>query len=177
MADTDTLFFDESGTFAALRAIASGLSAGTPGNGTAPADLSSATAVPIADLNGSWYLQIVPEGPHDWVEIRGPLRIEVAPPRLRVSADIYVNQIPPSPDEPFEVLSPVPHAPLVIEGNWYPQMPFDEYAWYLRSRTAVYTEGTLTTRQVSSSWSALALPQASNIRNCPTVPRCASLAG
>lgn len=157
MSDRTPLIYDETGSFAALQAMASALNGASAAlnNGT-EAD-SPASFLPVGDLNGSWYLQITPDGPHEWAEIRGPLRIEVSPPRLRVSADIYVNRTPPPVGTPLEILSPIPPSPLTIEGNWYPQFPFEQYAWYLRSTSAVYASGVLTINFDCRFWDAFVL--------------------
>lgn len=145
MSASNNLLYDESGAFTALQKMMSDVIAPSPVLANATVE-DSVPALPLADLNGSWYLQLTPVEPQDpntWVEIRGPLRIEVAPPRMRVSGDIYVDQTPPSAGAVANP-SPVPPSPQVIGQNWYPQLPFDQYAWYLRSRMVSYVDGVLT---------------------------------
>jgi hypothetical protein len=150
MADPNTLIYDETGMLALVEAWERARN-GSGGNREAE-NRATENSLPLAELNGSWYLQITPMGPHEFVEIRGPLRIEVAPPLLRVSGDIYVNTTPPPSGQPFEVLPPVPPSPLVIGTNWYPQLPFDEYTWYLRSTTVIYANGVLTVKFERRIW-------------------------
>src|SRR5688572_9861942 len=60
---------------------------------------ADAPVMPARLLNGSWYLHFVPEGPHTAQAIRGPMRIEIAPPRVRISGDIYVARSGPGATE------------------------------------------------------------------------------
>lgn len=97
--------------------------------------------LPVRELNGSWYLQLTPRGPHTLIEIRGPMRIEVSLPKLRISGDVYVRK--PVGPGPVEVLAPITHQPLLFGTNWYPQLPPAEYSWYFRSLGVSYNAGVL----------------------------------
>jgi hypothetical protein len=92
----------------------------------------------ISTLNGSWLLQLTPQGPpraQARSEIRGPMRIEVGAAALRVSGDVYVRQTPFPPSAPGA--PPLPPAP------WYPQFPLSQYSWYFRSTGATFDAGTV----------------------------------
>ena len=133
--DEEELEYDEDGSLALARALADG----------AQEDLglfpSRSRACKVGDLNGSWYLQLTPRGPHPLLEIRGPLRIEVARPRLRISGDIYVRR--PKLTATHEMLKPITDRPLFFGKRWYPQLPVGEYSWYFRSLGVRYKKGKL----------------------------------
>jgi hypothetical protein len=69
------------------------------------------------------------------------MRIEVAPPRLRISGDIYVTS--PMAAGPVEILRPITEKPLLFGKNWYPQLPISQYSWYFRSLGVTYKDGAL----------------------------------
>lgn len=103
----------------------------SPGPSRQPCNLST--------LNGSWLLQLTPQGPSRAQvrsEIRGPMRIEVGAAALRISGDIYVRQLPFPPHGP--ATPPLPPPP------WYPQLPLSQYSWYFRSTGATFDAGKLT---------------------------------
>ena len=77
----DYLLYDEDGSLTLARA-----------RRRADAARDEGPACPVKTLNGSWYLHFVPDGPHVVQLIRGPMRIEVARPRLRISGDVYVGK-------------------------------------------------------------------------------------
>lgn len=131
-----TFVYDEEGSLT-IQSIIRGLPERIPL--TLPCSLSA--------LNGSWLVHFVPEPPHFLrlgVEIRGPMRIEVAGRRLRISGDVY--QKPPTylaiRYEPLIWRRFVPGS-LVIRRNWYPAFPQNEYRWYFRSMGVYYTRGRL----------------------------------
>lgn len=140
--------YDEDGTLALARALGGGQAQFAD----ADADTAIARRAPSADiakkpckvgaLNGSWYIQLTPKGPHMLTEIRGPMRIEVAPPKLRVSGDIYINT-PMAGTGPVEILKPITNKPLLFGRNWYPQLPIKQYGWYFRSVGVTYDAGKL----------------------------------
>lgn len=134
--DEDALEYDEDGSLALGRAL-------RDMDGDEGGDSPSARkkACPVGDLDGSWYLQLTPRGPHLLTQIRGPLRIEVARPRLRISGDIYVRK--PSRASNLEVLRPITDRPLFFGRRWYPQLPTNEYSWYFRSLGVSYNSGKL----------------------------------
>jgi len=137
------LEYDEDGSLALARALAAhdlGGAVRRPASDT----LASPSNMPckVSDLNGSWYLQLRPTGPHVLTEIRGPMRIEVATPKLRVSGDIYVRKPSPSVGS-IEIFRPITESPLMFGNNWYPQFPFQEYSWYFRSLGISYKAGKL----------------------------------
>lgn len=129
-SDAYFMEFDEDGSLALARALSS-LGRGGRRPRAAAADATNAPCK-VGALDGSWYLQLTPKGPHALTEIRGPMRIEVAPPKLRVSGDIYVRR-PPADGGPIEILRPITERPLLFGKNWYPQFPLDQYGWYFRS--------------------------------------------
>src|SRR4051812_18435764 len=88
--DETSMEFDEDGSLALARALGLGTrpTAAARGDEVAPPGKPCKVSV----LNGSWYLQLTPRGPHALTEIRGPMRIEVAAPKLRVSGDVYVRK-------------------------------------------------------------------------------------
>lgn len=107
----------------------------------------------LTTLNGSWLLTLKPTSPHLLQQIRGPMRIEVQSPRLRISGDIYVKSLigpigPIRPGVTLPTASPEAAGPfipgsLVIKKNWYPAFPQSEYRWYFRSNGVTYSKGTL----------------------------------
>ncbi|MGC4042676.1 MAG: hypothetical protein QM758_02610 [Armatimonas sp.] len=143
MTDPDTLIYDETGLLAILDALQSTRnSKSAVSEGAAE---SKASFLPLDSLNGSWYLQLMPmNGQEVPAEIRGALRIEVTEARLRMSGDIYVSWTPQELDTNTGFPPPITPTPLVIGDNWYPHFPFDEYAWYFRSTSAIYAGGKLT---------------------------------
>jgi hypothetical protein len=108
-------------------------------------------------LKGSWLISFTPQGPHLPQAIRGPMRIEVEPTRLRVSGDIYVKRflLPPVIGQPV-LAEPFVAGSLVIQKNWYPAFPQSEYRWYFRSLGVTYAAGTLTFRFERRVWSTSA---------------------
>lgn len=132
--------FDEDGSLALARALSGG------GRAAAPVPTGAADVVNkpcnVGVLNGSWYLQLTPKGPHALTEIRGPMRIEVAPPKLRISGDVYVRKPGPG-DGPVEILRPITEQPLLFGKNWYPQFSIEQYSWYFRSLGVTYQSGKL----------------------------------
>ena len=137
--------YDEDGSLAlarALRAIET--------DGIASHDVAKKPC-PVGALNGSWYLQLTPTGPHTLMEIRGPMRIEVASPKLRISGDIYVRN--PTPiNGSIEIGKPITEQPFLFGKNWYPQFPIDQYAWYFRSVGVTYKTGNLVFKFERSLW-------------------------
>lgn len=139
----DALEYDEDGSLALARALST-----PPAEDRAPIGRTSAAAmsapqpIPLGDLNGSWFIQFVPKGPHELTFIRGPLRIEVSPPKLRISGDVYVKR-PDRSDRTFEMSRPITDDPLLFGSNWYPQLPRAEYSWYFRSLGVTYNRGKL----------------------------------
>jgi hypothetical protein len=104
----------------------------------------------VKTLNGSWYLHFVPEGPHVVQFIRGPMRIEVARPRLRISGDVYVGK--PGAAE-SELLRPFIQSSELFGRNWYPQLPLAQYSWYFRSVGVEYSNGKLVFKFERRLWS------------------------
>lgn len=142
-SDNYAMEFDEDGSLALARA----LSPAGAGASRGASDLGGAADVAkkpckVGVLNGSWYLQLTPKGPHVLTEIRGPMRIEVAPPKLRVSGDIYVRK-PGADGSPIEIQRPITEKPLLFGKNWYPQFSIDQYSWYFRSLGVTYQSGKL----------------------------------
>lgn len=138
--------FDEDGSLALARALNS-INAGADTlatSATPAANLANAAKKPcqVGVLNGSWYLQLTPRGPHVLTEIRGPMRIEVAPPKLRISGDIYVSK-PGANGGDIEILRPITEKPLLFGKNWYPQFSLNQYSWYFRSLGVTYQSGKL----------------------------------
>lgn len=137
--------YDEDGSLALARALAA-IATDT----AAPQDVAKKPC-PVGTLNGSWYLQLTPTGPHTLMEIRGPMRIEVASPKLRISGDIYVRK-PISTSGPIEIGKPITERPFLFGKNWYPQFPIDQYAWYFRSLGVTYNNGKLVFKFERSLW-------------------------
>jgi hypothetical protein len=110
-------------------------------------------------LNGSWLLTLTPTGSDLPMQVRGPMRIEVQSPRLRISGDIYVKSLQESFSSARTVsTSPVVNGPfvpgsLVIRKNWYPAFPQSEYRWYFRSTGVSYSEGKLLFKFERHLWS------------------------
>jgi hypothetical protein len=109
-----------------------------------------------ATLNGSWLLTLSPSRSDLPAQIRGPMRIEVQSPRMRISGDIYVRSL----REPISSVgtSPVVAGPfvpgsLVIGENWYPAFPQSEYRWYFRSTGVSYSQGKLLFKFERHVWS------------------------
>jgi len=150
-AGSSFMEYDEDGSLALARALGGGGSAGAG----AAADASSCDVAKkpcaVGLLNGSWYLQLTPKGPHTLMEIRGPMRIEVAPPKLRISGDIYVRK-PVGTSGAVEILRPITERPLLFGKNWYPQLPIDQYAWYFRSLGVTYNAGKLVFKFERNLW-------------------------
>lgn len=141
-SDDYFLEHDEDGSLALSRSLA-GVGAGTAARGAAADGAPDTAKKPckVGVLNGSWFLQLTPKGPHTHTEIRGPMRIEVASPKLRISGDIYIRK--PSAG-PIEILRPITETPMFFGKNWYPQLPTDQYSWYFRSVGVTYNVGKLT---------------------------------
>ncbi|MGB9367696.1 MAG: hypothetical protein WCE79_16960 [Xanthobacteraceae bacterium] len=129
---------DEDGSLALARSLMPG---GSPARGGVARDDTTARPCKVGVLNGSWFLQLTPKGPHTHTEIRGPMRIEVAAPKLRISGDIYIRK---PAAVPVEILRPITETPLFFGKNWYPQLPIDQYSWYFRSVGVNYNAGKLT---------------------------------
>lgn len=137
--------YDEDGSLALARALA-----------TIATDTSTSLDVakkpcPVGALNGSWFLQLTQTGPHTLMEIRGPMRIEVASPKLRISGDIYVRK-PTSTSGTIEIGKPITERPFLFGKNWYPQFPIGQYAWYFRSLGVTYKNGKLVFKFERSLW-------------------------
>ncbi len=113
---------------------------------------ADAPAMPARLLNGSWYLHFVPEGPHTAQAIRGPMRIEVAPPRVRISGDVYVAR---AGTGATEVLHPFVESAALFGRKWYPQLPMKQYAWHFRSVGVEYIGGVLTFKFERRVWSQM----------------------
>ncbi len=137
--------YDEDGSLALARALGA-IAADT----TASHDVAKKPCA-VGTLNGSWYLQLTPTGPHTLMEIRGPMRIEVAAPKLRISGDIYVRK-PISVSGPIEIGKPITDRPFLFGKNWYPQFPINQYAWYFRSLGVTYQKGKLVFKFERSLW-------------------------
>ncbi len=141
--NNNSLEYDEVGAFRLARAL-NAMRNGRSESGAAADVLMNPTQTPcnVISLNGSWYLQLTPRGPHPLIEIRGPMRIEAAPPKLRISGDIYVNMPGPS-NGLVEMLRPIPEMSQLFGKNWYPHMLPEQYSWYFRSIGATYNAGKL----------------------------------
>jgi len=100
----------------------------------------------LATLNGSWLLTLTPTRPGRPTQVRGPMRIEVQTPRLRISGDIYVTS-------PVVAGSFVPGSQVIRE-NWYPAFPQSEYRWYFRSTGVSYSKGKLLFKFERHLWSS-----------------------
>jgi hypothetical protein len=96
----------------------------------------------VRSLNGSWYIQLLPQQRFSPSEIRGPMRIQVGDDLLRISGDVYVKRRWAFPFEP-PVLAPISDQPLLIGKRWYPQLPKKEYSWYFRSEGVMFKNGRL----------------------------------
>lgn len=144
----DSLEYDEDGSLALARELADEIVATRTGR-LATETLFDRPCL-LSDLNGSWFLQLVPQGPHIPTQIRGPMRIEAVRPRLRISGDIYVSRPVLAPS--LEVLQPIVTSPLLFRRNWYPQLPKGDYSWYFRSLGVVYNAGRLTFRFERHLW-------------------------
>jgi len=95
--------------------------------------ISPSNACELSSIDGSWLLLInVCDSQR---RVRGPMRIEVDGPSIRVSGDIYVKQLTAGEADP-EATSPITGDTLLIEDNWYPAYPQSEYRWYFRSQSA-----------------------------------------
>jgi hypothetical protein len=136
--DDYAMEYDEDGSLTLARALAGG--PGSGGTAEAPFDTAKKPCK-VGALNGSWYLQLTPKGPHTLTEIRGPMRVEVASPKLRISGDVYIRK--PTGAGPVEIQRPITEAPLFFGKNWYPQLPIKEYSWYFRSLGVTYNAGKL----------------------------------
>jgi hypothetical protein len=107
----------------------------------------------LATLNGSWLLTLTPASPHlphFATLIRGPMRIEVQSPRLRISGDMYVRSLITPPADAVSQFDP---SWLVIRKNWYPAFPQSEYRWYFRSTGVKYSNGKLLFKFERHLWS------------------------
>lgn len=147
--------YDEDGSLALARSLNS-LYSSTETGDSLPANLPALNNKPcqVGALNGSWYLQLRPQGAHSLMEIRGPMRIEVASPKLRVSGDIYVKK--PTPvNGSIEILRPITEKPLLIGKNWYPQFPIQQYSWYFRSLGVTYQNGKLVFKFERNLWNQI----------------------
>lgn len=105
----------------------------------------------LLTLKGSWILKLTPTTPHLLQHIRGPMRIEVQPRRLRVSGDIYVKRTIFTADP--ELAGPFVPGSLIIRRNWYPAFPQKEYRWYFRSTGVRYSKGELLFKFERHLWS------------------------
>ncbi|MDQ3814016.1 MAG: hypothetical protein M3347_08695, partial [Armatimonadota bacterium] len=151
----DDLEYDEDGTLALARSFLEMVRPQATTRARVPSITLPTRRCSAKTLNGSWYVQFVPQGPHLLRQIRGPMRIEVASPRLRISGDIYVRKLLPPVLQPVAVLDPITPNPLIIKRNWYPQLPFNEYSWYFRSTGVTYIAGFLTFKFVRHLWNPL----------------------
>jgi hypothetical protein len=114
----------------------------------------------LRDLDGSWLLQLTRRGPHQLVQIRGPMRIEAGSARLRVSGDIYVAPLvgpatantTPARLAAVEVMKPFVTNAVIFRRNWYPQLPQRDYSWYFRSAGVTYRSGRLKFSFVRHVW-------------------------
>lgn len=142
------LEYDEDGSLALARALT-----GAPSTADTTTPLCDGSSQPcdVSALNGSWFLQLTQTGPHTLMAIRGPMRIEVAPPKLRISGDIYVFR-PINVATPIEISKPITENPMLFGKNWYPQFRIDEYSWYFRSLGVTYNQGNLTFKFERSLW-------------------------
>jgi hypothetical protein len=146
-ADDYSLEYDEDGSLALARALStSDTTAAMPArHETSASDRAFDTAkkpCKVGVLNGSWFLQLTQKGPHTLIEIRGPMRIEVASSKLRVSGDVYMRK-PVAGSGSIEILRPITESPLLFGKNWYPQFPTEQYSWYFRSLGVTYNAGKL----------------------------------
>lgn len=135
--------YDEDGSLALARSLIA-FDRFSEGDTTAESDLPTLVNRPcrVGALNGSWFLQLTPQGSHSLIEIRGPMRIEVASPKLRISGDIYVRKPIPVLNS-IEILRPITEKALLFGRNWYPHFPFNQYSWYFRSLGVKYQSGKL----------------------------------
>lgn len=149
-SDSYSMEYDEDGSLALARALVRSSSAAAD---TLPASAGTPLPLKVGVLNGSWYIHLTPQGPHSLVEIRGPMRIEVASPKLRISGDIYVR-VPTMSGTPFEVLRPITERPMFFQKNWYPQLSSKEYSWYFRSVGVNYNAGKLVFKFERHLWNS-----------------------
>jgi hypothetical protein len=94
------------------------------------------------------------------------MRIEVAPPKLRISGDIYATK--PTAAVPVEILRPITENPLLFGKNWYPQLPTDQYSWHFRSLGVTYNDGALVFKFERHLWNPIKkefIPQGNNGNN------------
>jgi hypothetical protein len=151
------LEYDEDGSLSLARALGSLSNGGTPQPlaGDFAGDTANLSNKPcrVTSLKGSWYLRLTPRGPHTFIEIRGPMRIEVASPKLRISGDIYVHK-PTSFSGPVEIMRPITEKPQFFGKNWYPHLPFKQYSWYFRSLGVTYRAGKLVFKFERSLWNS-----------------------
>jgi hypothetical protein len=102
-------------------------------------------------LDGSWLIQIEPEGfPVSRVPLVGPMRIQVAEGRLRVSGDLYAANVRVNGSTTH--VQAIPPSAVRIGRNWYPSFPQDRYRWYFRSTSATYSHGVLQIRLTRHVW-------------------------
>lgn len=149
-SDDYFLEHDEDGSLALARSLGpANIGAGMSGRGGIASDDTAKKPCKVGILNGSWFLQLTPRGPHTHTEIRGPMRIEVASPKLRISGDIYIHKPGAGP---IEILRPITETPLFFGKNWYPHLPIDQYSWYFRSVGVNYNAGKLTFKFERSLW-------------------------
>jgi len=144
-ARIDSLHYDEDGSLALARAL------GGPAGAASPAADAAARGFSANDLDGSWFLQLTPAGPHTHLQIRGPMRIEVRPPKLRISGDIYVRK-PLADGAAIEILRPITERPLLFGENWYPQLAMADYSWYFRSIGVSFDAGSLVLKFERHLW-------------------------
>src|SRR5688572_10851878 len=83
--DDYSMEFDEDGSMALARALGMSRARQASPMDTDGPQNRAPKPCKVGVLNGSWYLQFTLKGPHTLTEIRGPMRIEVAAPKLRVS--------------------------------------------------------------------------------------------
>jgi hypothetical protein len=109
----------------------------------------------LATLNGSWSIHFTRKYfPAIIPRIRGPMRIEATPARIRISGDVYVNRglLPTGLQHEAVAFEPFTASSLVIGENWYPHLPFNEYRWYFRSLGVSYSGGLLDYRFERHLW-------------------------
>lgn len=143
-ARIDAMQYDEDGSLALARALGrmtGRMTSNLRANALPTAD-TPASGFNVNDLDGSWFLQLTPHGPHTYVQVRGPMRIEVAQPKFRISGDIYVRK-PVADGTPIEILRPITERPLLFGSNWYPHLPMADYSWYFRSVGVAFEAGIL----------------------------------
>lgn len=119
---------------------------------TSEAGSQSARSCRVAALNGSWYLQLIPEveTASRPTKIHGAMRIDSRTvDRFRVSGDVYMEEYTA---EEGRAVTPIPENPLTIGDNWYPQFPPAKYGWYFRSQGVRYRSGRLTFNAARHVW-------------------------